>query len=267
MTNGRPRRPATGAPLLGRQKTWKWVPVVIFLFAGGGFAVWGLAIRGSQPPELYPEFQMFPSARTFDPPGSIFRVNRDGVRFDVADISGEITPATGSEDIPDQTGRRRVEGNVIGNLLKGDASGAVSAAGTYDVGLKLSGAVREKTSDLNLDKALSLVLKQVALRSDNRYYVIRETIAVREVDYELSTTDLESVAAKVGTKPVGDGKIDIRQKGSASTTLVGHYETPYRLFYKVEEVQFASSGLNGDLKLSRHPVTGTLDWHEPAHAE
>jgi hypothetical protein len=88
-----------------------------------------------------------------------------------------------------------------------------------------------------------------------------------ELDRRHSTTDLESVAAKVGTKPVGDGKIDIRQQGSASTTLVGHYEKPYRLFYKVEEVQFASSGLNGDLKLSRHPVTATLDWHEPAHAE
>jgi hypothetical protein len=265
--NGRRRRAATGGPLQAWQRTWKRVTIGGLLFMGAGFAVWGLSLRGSQPPELYPEFQMFPSARTFDPPGSIFRVNRDGVRFDVADISSEIKSAKGEEDIPDQTGRRRVEGNVIANLLKGNTSSALSAAGTYDVSLKLSGVVRETTSDLNLDKALSLALKQVALRSDNRYYVIRETIAVREVDFELSTTDLKSVSAKIGTKPAGDDKVDIRQQGSTSTTLVGHYDRPYRLFYKVEEVQFTSSGLSGDLEISRQPVTARLDWHEPAHGE
>jgi hypothetical protein len=29
-------------------------------------------------------------------------------------------------------------------------------------------------------------MKQMALRSDNRYYVIRKTVAIREVDFRLS---------------------------------------------------------------------------------
>ena len=70
------------------------------------------------------------------------------IRFDVADISGEIKSAIGTEDIPDHAGRRLVEGNVIANLLKGNTSGAVSAAGSYGVRLKLSGVVRETTSDM-----------------------------------------------------------------------------------------------------------------------
>jgi hypothetical protein len=39
---------------------------------------------------------------------------------------------------------------------------------------------------LDLDNALALALKQVALRSDNCYYVIRETVAIREVDFRQS---------------------------------------------------------------------------------
>jgi hypothetical protein len=210
---------------------------------------------------------MFPSARTFDPPGTIFRINREGTRFDVADISKEVNSTTGNEDIPDQTGRRLVAGNVLGNLLKGQVSAELSATGSYEVRMKLSGVEREKTTDADLDKSLALALKQVSLRTDNRYYVIRETISAREVAYNLSSADLASAATKLGTTPVGNGKVNVRQQDSNTATLVGSYDKPYRLFYKAEEVKFTSSGLTGDLKVSRLPVQGPLDWHEVGHTE
>jgi hypothetical protein len=43
-----------------------------------------------QPHELFQEFQMFPSARTFDPPGTVFRVNPENIRYDVIDLSPRL---------------------------------------------------------------------------------------------------------------------------------------------------------------------------------
>jgi hypothetical protein len=241
--------------------------VGVVLLGSITFVVWTFVAWEARPAELFPDFQMFPSARTFDPPGSIFRINHDGIRYDVADISSEVATTGGFEDIPDQTGRRRVDGNFLGGLLNDRASGSVSASGSYIVSLKVSGAVRESTSDLNLDRALALALKEVSLRTDNRYFIIRETIAVRQVDYELATADLESVAAKVGVTPASNSKVALKQLDSGSSALIGRYETPYRLFYKVEQIQFNSNGLNGDLKLSREPVRKVLDWRDPPPAK
>jgi hypothetical protein len=207
-----------------------------------------------QPAELFPEFLMFPSARTFDPPGTIFRINPDGIRFDVADISQGIRTSTGEEFLPEQVGRRRVSGETLAGALGKNGSASLRFSGDYHVLLRLAGVLREKTSDWDVDKALPPALRQVNLRRDSRYYIIRETIAAREIDYTLSASDGAAAAANLESHVVGTAKVNVERSGSGETKLVGRYATPTRILYKLEEIKFESSGIAGNLQLTRVPV-------------
>jgi hypothetical protein len=219
-----------------------------------------------RPAELFPDFLMFPSARTFDPPGTIFRINAEGIRFDVADISEKIKTSAGEEFLPDQVGRRRVSGETLASALGRGRSASLGFSGEYEVHLKLVGVQREKTSDWDVDKTVGPALKEVNLRPESHYYIIRETIAASEIDYTLSASDGATAAAKLGLKDVGSGEVKVERSGSGETTLEGHYVRPVRILYKLEEIKFDSSGINGDLRLSRLPITTrAFHWRESAN--
>jgi hypothetical protein len=217
-----------------------------------------------RPPELYPDFLMFPSARTFDPPGTIFGVNQEGVRFDVTDISKAIKASEGEEFVPDQVGRRRVSGTTLANALGQISAASLSFSGDHNVNLKLTNVRREKTTDSDIDKVIGNALPELNLRRDNKYYVIRETIAARGIEYTLSTKDSEIAGAHLTAQRAGSGKVEVQRSHAGEIKLMGAYDSPARIFYKVEEIKFQSSGINGELSVSRTPVDKNFHWRESA---
>jgi hypothetical protein len=148
-------------------------------------------------------------------------------------------------------------------VLGQNRSAALDFSGWYDVLLKLAGVRREKTSDFDIDKVLGVALQSVALRRDSRYYVIRETIGAREIDYTLSSSDSASLSGKLKAQEVGPGQMRLQRSGTGEVSLVGHFDTPARILYKVEEIRFDSSGISGELRVSRLPVAKDLHWQEP----
>lgn len=240
----------------GQSKRWIVIVGVAVILCGAAIA---LLRWGQEPPQLFPEFMMFPSVRSFDPPGTIFRVNAEGVRYDVVDLSGNVKVFGGSEAIPNQSGRRTVAGKTLFSALNmGDVSAAVS--GAYDITLVIEDATREKTNDVDIDKAIGAALQSIALRRDSRYFVIRETIAARGLSFVLNSSDASEVAVQIKHN-VAQGNANVDVSGKSETTLVAKFDHAMRVFYKPEEIAVNESGATGELKVSRLKVD-TLVWRE-----
>ncbi|MEX2693071.1 hypothetical protein [Rhizobium mongolense] len=220
-----------------------------------GFVWWK---SGRLAPDLFPEFKMFPSARAFDPPGTVFRIAPDGIRYDVMDLSGELKTSGGDETLPEQSGNRKITGEAIADFLAGNAS--ASGSGSLNVSLKLRGGHREKTSDTEIDKVLAKALQGINLRKDSKYYLIRETISATEIEYVLTSTDAQAAGLQVGQSSSPKGSTKIENSENGETRLVAKFNAPLRVFYKPEQVTFQSSGLTGELKVSLDKVSEPLLW-------
>lgn len=241
---------------VGQSKRWMAIAGVTVILGSAAIAFF---CWHQSPPQLFPEFMMFPSVRSFDPPGTIFRVNSDGVRYDVVDLSGNVKIFGGSETIPNQSGRRTVATKAIFSALNmGDVTAARSVA--YDVTLIVEDATREKTTDLDIDKAIAVALQAIALRKDSRYFIIRETISARGLSFVLNSRDASKLAAEIKHK-VAEGKTSTDVSDKSATTLVKKFDHAMRVFYKPEEILVNESGATGELKVSRLRID-TLVWHE-----
>jgi hypothetical protein len=240
------------------RRNWVIAGIVLVLVVFSG--LFFIAPWKPRVPELYPEFQMFPSARNFDPPGTVFRINPDGVRFDVVDISKSVSPSAGEEAVPEQTGSRQISADAFAMALGGQASASLRGSGRYAVVLKLAGVRREKTLDFDVDRALKSALQLVALRKDSKYFIIRETIAASQINFTLSVADSAALKAKLGDQAQAETKGALDTSGSGELKLVVKFDLPSRIFYKPEEINIDSSGISEEIKLTRVPVTQELVW-------
>lgn len=237
-----------------------WAVGLVSVLVLSALAAFVLRPWESSRPELFPDFKMFPSARTFDAPGTVFRINPDGTRFDVIDLSSRIPTSGGDESIPEQMGHRKLSGEAISDFLSAKGSASASGSDSYDVFLSLTGVRREKIFDTDLDKVLATALGGIVLRRDSRYYVIRETIAARAISYRLTSSDAASAHIKVDQQKIANGNAKLERTSSGETRLVVSFEAANRIFYKPEEIKFESSGITGTLTVTRSPVTADLAW-------
>src|SRR5438105_1380430 len=89
-------------------------------------------------------FLLEPIPTTADPPGTVFRVDPSGVRFDVADLSRRLPHHVADVALPDFASSRKVKGGFFLRFLAPNAVDAAAAsAGT--VVFRIRGAKKEST--------------------------------------------------------------------------------------------------------------------------
>ena len=123
-------------------------------------------------------FQIFPSPRTFDPPGTIFRVDPDGVRHPLVDLSGMLSLSPQEESIP----RLSVQGMFNTGAFLSWVSGEKRLLQYQRVDsatIAVTGARREQAFEVSLTRVLDSARRVIDWRKSGKVYLITETISAR----------------------------------------------------------------------------------------
>ncbi len=147
----------------------------------------------SAPPKVPPgpatplsDFVPFASARSFDRPGRIYRVDPGGTVWMVTQL--DVTPQVGVEEIGEVASERTVS---LAEVLEtiGVAKEQIPAKLSAQLELKqkyitksVSGE-RHYLDDTQVDNALPKAWSGINQRKDNKYYLIRETVATNNLSF------------------------------------------------------------------------------------
>jgi hypothetical protein len=226
-------------------------------------------------------FAMFPTPRTSDPPGTIYRKDREGRRFIVTTkLIPYLAERTGEEDFPAYSGfhdRRLSSGGLLGFLFGELTPVALGASGQRQVAFRVAlyGARRQWTEDEDIEYALLVFeqcpsidsgktidpsvrqilgdhvrcpqrLKWPTRRAGNRYFIIRETISADSLDFELADSTLKALG---GVRALEEkiGPYDssaspaVSWRDTRRSLLTRRFDTPRRIYFLAEEVWFGSA--------------------------
>ncbi|OYV45646.1 MAG: hypothetical protein B7X06_04290, partial [Verrucomicrobia bacterium 21-51-4] len=189
----------------------------------------------SAAPSFERGFQLFPSPRTFDPPGTIFRVDESGIRHPVADLSGLLHVTAKPEALP----RIVVAGVFDANGFFSWASNAaftLRAVRIDSAVVAVFGAKREQAYEVDLRRLIDSASKLIDWTRPGRLYLISETVEADSVDIDLSSMLADSLSAHLtatGAHPPGIG---LAWDPHSSTRLAIHFPSPYRVMYRAEQL-------------------------------
>jgi hypothetical protein len=211
-------------------------------------------------------FSTFPTPRTFDGPGTLFRIDKDGTKFPVAKLAIPVE-VVGNEVFANYT---RETSWSLGGFLKfvgairvlSDAQLSANMESTVNLTLQIGQGDRERTYDNEIAAALKDA--SVKYRGDSRYYVIRETIAVREISYNLTRGNNSLSTITVSINKAIDGSGSLKWVDSRQSELKQTFDQPHRVFYTVEEVLPSGTGFFGG-EPKRIRVYEPLQWRIENH--
>jgi len=193
-------------------------------------------------------FVPFALPTTADAPGTIFRIDKEGKRFIVGDITVHIHLA--SVAIPEY--KKEMKYNIgfvcsilkkIG-LIKGPALDA-SLSGESALAIKVEGAIKEYTTDNEVYKALKDAVSKLTFSEGNKYYIIRETVSAEKVTYTFDNVVVAQGGGSASIAEAAKGKANVAWRSGDGYILDAKFTTPHRILYKAEEIIKPSGGLGG----------------------
>lgn len=205
-------------------------------------------------------FQTFPTPRTFDGPGTVFRIAPDRTRFSVAKLNVPIDQV-GVERFANYTktdvwSLATVIKYVGAPQLLSDAQVSANLGSSLELTLQIGQGSRERTYDADVTAALNAA--SIEYRVDSRYYIIRETIGVSDLSYRFTRKkDLTSGVTAALIKTV-QATGSLQWVSSEQTDLVQKFDRLHRVFYTAEEI-IPSVGLLG-AEPERRRVKEPLEW-------
>jgi hypothetical protein len=182
-------------------------------------------------------FQFFSSARSFDPPGRVYRVDPTGQIYGVTKL--EIDPIIGDEVLPKIKTKETLSLKALLKTLnlpieKLALSSDLDLNSTVEVNIQGSDAIREYLDDDVLDYILPKALSQINIRTDNKYYVIRETISSKNIEYTFNKGKEFSSNTEATLKEIAQGNIDLSWESTNVVTMKRSLDKPLRIWYKPE---------------------------------
>ena len=184
-------------------------------------------------------FKPFPSVRSFDKPGRIFRVDPDGAVHKVAVL--DVEPQVGEEILPKVSAVTKLSlelvletigvaaAQVPGNLYAKMAKSREFVTESVD-------GKREFIDDSQVDPLLKRVFQDITIRPRNRYYLIRETILSRKLNYRSEKSWLVDAGLEGEFKKVVKGKAGVNFDDQKEFSLNKTFDQPMRIWYKAERL-------------------------------
>ena len=211
-------------------------------------------------PLAYPGFQVWPTPRTFDQPGTAFV--RDGDQFVYA---GKV-PVEPEDFGPEMLFAANTTDNWNGSMLAQymgttPAKLKVKSDQKITVKVELRGAERWRIDPQETE--LSLNSFKWPTESGGRF-VVMEAIAVRGIDYDVSIDGNQGGAVETPDLTDAKGSLSLKESKADGWSAHQSFPVPYYIFFVTKEVKPKSQGPGEDYKLwTLEPVDGPLTWtHE-----
>ena len=175
---------------------------------------------------LLKNFKPFETPRTNDRPGTVYRINQDGLKFIVKDIF-QI-----KSDISN-------DGTLIGQMTfsKDELLTMLNINFNTEfvtVEVEIKDAEREFTEQANIDLVLweNDIAEQIMRDEKSIYYLIRETVATQNITYRFDKNSYSIITT---------GKSNLKERTGEGIDfmyeLTKKFNEPKRLFYLEEKIE------------------------------
>src|SRR6266850_590901 len=165
---------------------------------------------------LEPGWQFYTRPTSAEPPGTIFRIDNQGLRFLVTEIKPQITMGTeafGTQSLAVRTNARMLARFVGG---RGEGVAGQQAERLETLEFEMFDVQKEVTTDMAILELLAEFRSRVDYRRDNRYFVIRESRSAVALKYLLSKELINSLQGTAGLAQLvkSNGGLSYEERGS-----------------------------------------------------
>ena len=210
---------------------------------------------------LPPGWQFYSKPTTLEPPGTVFRIDRDKKRYIVDYL--KVKPQKGEEAFGRVQTSIQAKTSILASFLGlTNLSLSARAEKNEEMMLEMQNLVREVLTDKVIGPILKSFLETLDYRVKNSYYVIREATTVDEIDFQLNNDQVISLGGEASlNKAISvKGKI-YSSKKEGTYILQQKFEKPMGIMFLPEEIKPISAGLGGKgPELGLVPVKGVLEW-------
>lgn len=216
----------------------------------------------SRVPITCPEkgMQVYSTPRNFDGPGTVFRIDPNGVKYPVTVLSIGTCEKC-EEAFADHQGTTQSTLGAVLQYLKLGSLG-VNAQRAVTVSTKLQSGQRFRTLDDAVDPALKNA--KIAFKPNNRYYLVRETTAFKSIDYTITSGRSANAELKADlATAIGDGTRAEGKVGWTSddrSTLSQKFDTAYHVCFSAEEIIAPDIGLATEQAPERRRLERPIVW-------
>jgi hypothetical protein len=201
----------------------------------------GCATQIKPPNPLGEGFVAFESPRDFDGPGQVYRVDPQGAVYHVGEI--KVEPKTGTEQ---SKGMSTTANWSLATALKytgaslGGVSPEASAQLSHErsVTIDSTSVTRQYIEDTDRpEEKVTALLGTVKYRPNNKYYLIWETAATKEINVKGSRKSLGNAKVQAELKNVISGNAELKYDSESSFSLVAKFPKEMRVWYKPEKLE------------------------------
>lgn len=186
-------------------------------------------------------FKPFPSARSFDKPGRIYRVDPEGHVFKVGIL--EVEPQKGQEVLPKMQGKSELS---LGQIFDTVGLNPVGISGSLRNNFQKKqefvtesvNGQREFIDDIQVDPLLKKTFDNLVIRPTNKYFLIRETILSDQLKYKSGKSVFVDASVKAEFKRLVEAEASVKWDDSEEFSLDKTFEKPLRIWYKPELIEF-----------------------------
>ncbi len=108
----------------------------------------------------------------------------------------------------------------------------------FEVVLGSVSGIRERLQDdSGVRQAIIEYFKKHEYEKDNKYFVIRETIATKELDFSSKTNWIAGINVSAEIKKLVDADAHLNWDDKKSFSLIKKFKTPLRIWYRAEEIE------------------------------
>ncbi|GLT22943.1 hypothetical protein GCM10007933_24040 [Zoogloea oryzae] len=208
-------------------------------------------------------FETFVTPRSFDGPGTIFRIDAEKKRYPVAEITFKVRE--GEEALPKYSSSRVLAMNNLLEALgastaKIPASIKANLSRTTTVSIEASTGRRQYVRDDDLTAALRGWATQAKPTGESVYYLIRETISTPELSYKVDKNWLASAELDVKVLKAAGYSGDAKVSGGDILEMNRTFSKPLNVWFKAEKIVIrpALGAGPGQYLIERTPISASI---------
>ena len=187
----------------------------------------------------------FSSVRTGDAPGRIYRVAPSGEVFEVTQVT--LSPRKDNHHLYEVS---KMSEFTLGEILEtiGVAAEVIPIKVRSNLERKSQiytqslEAEREFLEDRDItDEAVASALAGIKIRDDNRYYLIRETLSSRNLNFKIDKSWLADLEVAADIEKVVKSNTNVKWTDGDQISLNKEFDEAYRIWYKPERLSIKGS--------------------------
>jgi hypothetical protein len=200
----------------------------------------------SSPNALEAGWRPYPTIRAFDPPGRIIRKEANGAIYGVGVLPVTNARCGGEEFLPEvkKTSKFKI-GDVLETIgvakeaLPATFNAELSRTADYEVS-SISGT-RECLDDRDIDPIIARIAdyfaqNQIMVRDDNEYYIVRETLATKQLKFKSDKNWLGNLGVDARFKQQVENKAKLEWGSGTTYTIDKTFDQPMRVWYRAEKL-------------------------------